>query len=60
MPGLFGRLFGGTSEAAAYLDRAMADLLAGNLELAIAEATRAVELDPTLALAFINRGVALP
>jgi tetratricopeptide (TPR) repeat protein len=45
-----------TLAAASYLERAMAFLGQGEFNRAIAESTRAVELDPTLALAFINRG----
>ena len=44
--------------AASYLERAVAFLREGEFNRAIAESTRAVQLDPTLALAFISRGSA--
>jgi tetratricopeptide (TPR) repeat protein len=48
-----------TQVARSCLERAMAHTQQGEYNLAIAESTRAVELDPMLALAFIDRGYAL-
>ncbi len=44
--------------ARAFVDRSVAQLAVGRIDVALADATRAIELDPTLAVAYANRAIA--